>query len=382
MAEYSREQRYQLSRAVANSESGSKQLKGFVDNRSNVCGRTNTIKSFPNKKCPIQRFVIEEGDKRILSTTKDESGKIAEVEKGRSTYIEFSNNYQNYLVDGAKAVIGEKQRITSFDYLNKMMEKSSKSESESPGSQTESVYKVRREKWLKHARWYETIMDVLDACCVFFPVSNVLIDEILHNKSMYLYYAGTDAVGAALSLPYKKPNEKQAAPISLSFPVESKKYINEIEIRLKEMECEKQVCLEQFLKKHPAKAPALYNDWDDNDHGSYWGRDCREFALIGNDNFDLPMFSYSGNQKANDAEERAQDESMKGYSYHVWNELTRDVLTEGGVATVETCAGKGGILRAVFDIRQTTVEGIKNDIVILNQQGGEHEELYRKSELA
>lgn len=33
MAEYGREQRNQLSRAVANSETGSKQLKGFVDNR-------------------------------------------------------------------------------------------------------------------------------------------------------------------------------------------------------------------------------------------------------------------------------------------------------------------------------------------------------------
>lgn len=33
MGEYGREQRNQLSRAVANNETGSKQLKGFVDNR-------------------------------------------------------------------------------------------------------------------------------------------------------------------------------------------------------------------------------------------------------------------------------------------------------------------------------------------------------------
>ena len=36
MGEYSREQRNQLSRAIANSETGSRQLKGFVDNRCNI----------------------------------------------------------------------------------------------------------------------------------------------------------------------------------------------------------------------------------------------------------------------------------------------------------------------------------------------------------
>lgn len=36
MAEYSREQRNQLSRAIANSDTGSRQLKGFVDNRCNT----------------------------------------------------------------------------------------------------------------------------------------------------------------------------------------------------------------------------------------------------------------------------------------------------------------------------------------------------------
>lgn len=34
MGEYSREQRNQLSRTIANSETGSRQLKGFVDNRN------------------------------------------------------------------------------------------------------------------------------------------------------------------------------------------------------------------------------------------------------------------------------------------------------------------------------------------------------------
>ena len=36
MAEYSREQRNQLSRAVANSETGNRQMKNFIDNRKQI----------------------------------------------------------------------------------------------------------------------------------------------------------------------------------------------------------------------------------------------------------------------------------------------------------------------------------------------------------
>ncbi len=45
MAEYGREQRNQLSRAVANSETGSRQLKGFVDNRKGDHKQSNLLKS-------------------------------------------------------------------------------------------------------------------------------------------------------------------------------------------------------------------------------------------------------------------------------------------------------------------------------------------------
>lgn len=36
MAEYSREQRNQLSRAVANSETRNRQMKNFIDNRKQI----------------------------------------------------------------------------------------------------------------------------------------------------------------------------------------------------------------------------------------------------------------------------------------------------------------------------------------------------------
>lgn len=48
MAEYSREQRNQLSRAVANSDAGSRQLKGFVDNRVESTGQLKSLYAFFN----------------------------------------------------------------------------------------------------------------------------------------------------------------------------------------------------------------------------------------------------------------------------------------------------------------------------------------------
>ena len=54
MAEYSREQRNQLSRAIANSETGSRQLKGFVDNRL-----VNMATHIPQRKAsghPIMQY--------------------------------------------------------------------------------------------------------------------------------------------------------------------------------------------------------------------------------------------------------------------------------------------------------------------------------------
>ncbi len=366
MAEYSREQRNQFSRAVANSELGSKQLKGFVDNRSNVCGRINTIKAFPNKKCPIQRFVIEEGNRKILSTTKSESGKIAEVEKGRSTYIEFSNSYQGYLVEAAKAIIGGRQRITSFDYLNKMIEKESESDAKSPVGIN---YSERRRKWREHSTNYYIVINVLRGCLSKInPLTSLEKRAFSVDSTLYLKYAGIDAVGAAIFLLNGENPEKKDT------------YVNEINSRLEEMELEKLVCEIQSTNPCSLKPPYtrdelnhnLSNGGDESNDKCYWGDDCGFFANTGELYFGLPYIAYSGCEVPHGAKVRAADRDVTGYSYHAWNELTRDGLTGGGVATVETCAGKGGILRAVFNIRPTTGDGIGNDIEILNQQGEEH----------
>lgn len=54
MAEYGREQRNQLSRAIANSDAGSRQLKGFVDNRIKA-GIQFSLSTSVIQKRPIYR---------------------------------------------------------------------------------------------------------------------------------------------------------------------------------------------------------------------------------------------------------------------------------------------------------------------------------------
>lgn len=61
MAEYSREQRNQLSRAVANSGAGSRQLKRFVDNRHLSC----------NKSVQMSRNIIQLDAAKAVSYAKE-----------------------------------------------------------------------------------------------------------------------------------------------------------------------------------------------------------------------------------------------------------------------------------------------------------------------
>ena len=58
MGEYSREQRNQLSRAIANSETGSKQLKQIIDNRMLFVEQMKFANSFsPKRESVLQRNV-------------------------------------------------------------------------------------------------------------------------------------------------------------------------------------------------------------------------------------------------------------------------------------------------------------------------------------
>lgn len=375
MAEYSREQRNQLSRAIANSELGSKQLKGFVDNRSNVYGRINTIKAFPNKKCSIQRFVIEEGNRKILSTTEYESGKIAEVEKGRSTYIEFFKDYKGYLVNEAKAIIGGRQRITSFDYLNKMIDGELNVNSDHKPTKDNSCN--RKEKWRIHSEKYKMTITMLRDCLLKMnPLPPLIQRRFWENKSICEYYAGTDAVGAAIFLLSGQNLDKKAM------------YENEINSRLEEMELERLVCEEQASKEKPPKVPCLFEELKgasiifSADRYYYAGDDCGKFANCCLKILHIPRGYYNGTDRCSESNKSKKSGKARitGYPYHFWNELIPPLQDDkgGGVATVETCAGKGGILRAVFDIRPTTEEGIENDIGILNQHGEEHKEYVKK----
>lgn len=75
MAEYGREQRNQLSRAIANSETGSRQLKGFVDSR---------------KETAVQRFQVYRNGRanpgNLTPRIVDATGNVLS-KRGLSTFI-------------------------------------------------------------------------------------------------------------------------------------------------------------------------------------------------------------------------------------------------------------------------------------------------------
>lgn len=63
MAEYGREQRNQLSRTIANSGTGGKQMKEFVDNRNSICA-TNFYKHEVNKVIQSKNLMIQMADSK------------------------------------------------------------------------------------------------------------------------------------------------------------------------------------------------------------------------------------------------------------------------------------------------------------------------------
>lgn len=81
MAEYSREQRNQPSRAIANNATGSRQLKGFVDNRTMKKNNTSSL---------IQRFLIYRAG--IMKPSQADVAPNAPLEKmGLSTFSRFKS---------------------------------------------------------------------------------------------------------------------------------------------------------------------------------------------------------------------------------------------------------------------------------------------------
>lgn len=73
MTEYSREQRNQLSRAVANSDTGSRQLKGVVDNRNTIIHRTPQVlqqKQVDNRS--VGKDMFTSLDECFTETTKND----------------------------------------------------------------------------------------------------------------------------------------------------------------------------------------------------------------------------------------------------------------------------------------------------------------------
>lgn len=101
MAEYGREQRNQLSRAIANSETGSRQLKGIVDNR------TSKIEHSQN---PIQLFSVTKTGNAIIKNN------LAITRQNQNVYtysnlhknVAYSENHHN--LEGVSGSTGHAER--------------------------------------------------------------------------------------------------------------------------------------------------------------------------------------------------------------------------------------------------------------------------------
>ena len=95
MAEYSREQRNQLSRAIANSGAGSRQLKRFVDNRiSNIIQMKTLIisKSFKNNPVARDDGKLGLGEKIILNAKEEGEAKVGEGIGAQEFALESGTN--------------------------------------------------------------------------------------------------------------------------------------------------------------------------------------------------------------------------------------------------------------------------------------------------
>lgn len=95
MGEYGREQRNQLSRAISTSETGSRQLKRFVDNRiSNIIQMKTLIigKSFQNKPVTRDDGKLGLGEKLILNAKEEGETKVGEGVGAQEFALESGTN--------------------------------------------------------------------------------------------------------------------------------------------------------------------------------------------------------------------------------------------------------------------------------------------------
>ncbi|WP_259281376.1 DUF4157 domain-containing protein [Bacteroides fragilis] len=119
MAEYGREQRNQLSRAITNSEVGSRQLKGFVDNRPQAVNQTKLIDSIQKKpnntglpdnlKLGIENLSGYSMDDVRVHYNSDKPAQLSALAYAQGTDIHVAPGQESHLPHEAWHVVQQKQ---------------------------------------------------------------------------------------------------------------------------------------------------------------------------------------------------------------------------------------------------------------------------------
>lgn len=287
---------------------------------------------------------INQGGQRTLFDK--EYHPIASVKGDTDTEVHFSQEGVRYIANDTLRQIAAKQNgiLRSSDILSYLYSVAKKAE-QNPNSIAKST--VSNYTWNAHVRNYSLLNKLCDEMeKVFHDFQNekicteemqIFIEKIiLECNDIILDYAGPDFLSEAIYLisnirKYKAFSEEDQGKISKQF----ENCFVEISRRHKEMQEELIFCEKQ--KKEQGNAMYMYGD------------DCRGFSW---------RYHQFFKKEESDKTEGNYDAST-GYSYHYFIWLTDQVSDLNGGVTVETCAGKGGQIRAVFSIR-TSVPYMKN----------------------
>lgn len=117
MAEYGGKQRNQLSRAIANSETGSRQLKGFVDNRVNLICK-NVVQCDRFITMPHLYPHIHVGGNFV--TFSHNAHQHSQVEEGDFVYIDRVNLLIEQIINETIVFPNEDNRKRVLNYLRGM----------------------------------------------------------------------------------------------------------------------------------------------------------------------------------------------------------------------------------------------------------------------
>lgn len=338
------------------SKAGSSMSSGKKTQDSTVSSQTSSSQLNPQNFHVVQlrdtdqrqnlyrNIEINQGGQRTLFDK--EYHPIASVKGDTDTEVHFSQEGVRHITNDTLRQIAAKQNgiLRSSDILSYLYSVAKKAE-QNPNSIVKST--VYNYTWNDHVKNYSLLNKLCDEMeKVFhdFEKGKICTEEmqifiekvILEYNDMILDYAGPDFLSEAIYLisnirKIKEFSEEDQGKISKQF----ENCFLEISRRHKEMQEELSFCEKQKNKQE--KAMYMYGD------------DCSGFSWRYHQFF----------KKAESDKAEGNYDSSTGYSYHYFIWLTDQVSDLNGGVTVETCAGKGGQIRAVFSIR-TSVPHMEN----------------------